>query len=99
MGQKMEGSKLDRLIPKAAYRERGRTHIFPSQSSLDWFIRSNRSALISGEALVIVGRRGSLVDPIAFDEVVQRVLFNRPTEPSKAGSSDLASELASEDST
>jgi hypothetical protein len=88
----MEVGKLDRLIPKAIYRERGRTHIFPSPSSLDWFIRSNRSLLIAAEALVTVGRRGALVDPLAFDEVVRRVLFNRRIESNQTSSPELLSE-------
>jgi hypothetical protein len=51
---------------------RDRAHIFPSQSSLEWFVRMNRNNLVeNGALLVICGRR--MVNPALFDDAVLRV--------------------------
>ena len=49
-----------------------REHVFPSRSSLEWFVRVHRRHLIEqGALLVICGRR--MVNPDVFDTVVLRV--------------------------
>jgi len=59
------------LVPVPQYREQ-RQHIFPSDGSLDWFMRRNRDALrAAGAYLVIGGRRH--VQPDRFDAVVREV--------------------------
>ena len=57
------------LVTLQDYRESGRTDIFPSPASLQWFIRCNKSALIERKALLMpTGRK--LINPVAFDQVV-----------------------------
>ena len=57
------------LVTLQDYRESGRTEIFPSPASLQWFIRCNKSALIERKALLMpTGRK--LINPVAFDLVV-----------------------------
>ena len=57
------------LVTLQDYRESGRTDIFPSSASLQWFIRCNKSALIEHKALLMpTGRK--LIDPVAFDLVI-----------------------------
>ena len=57
------------LVTLQDYRESGRTEIFPSPASLQWFIRCNKSALIERKALLMpTGRK--LINPVAFDQVV-----------------------------
>jgi len=57
------------LVTPNDYRESGRTEIFPSPASLQWFIRCNKSALIERKALLMpTGRK--LINPVAFDLVV-----------------------------
>ena len=53
----------------------GRTHIFPSESSLQWFIRKNKNLLIESSALLCPTGR-TLIDAIHFDEVVYTVGTN-----------------------
>lgn len=60
----METSVKD-LIGRAAYREQN-THVFPSASSLDWFIRQHRTELIQSGAIVKIAKRW-LVAPTVFD--------------------------------
>lgn len=54
-----------RVTTRAAYRAE-REHIFPSDSSLDWFIRSNRRALVEAKALLLIGGRVMVMQD-AFD--------------------------------
>ena len=68
-------SKLNRLVSKAVYLER-RGHIFPSMESLKWFIRMHRDALMDAGAVATNIKHGSLIDPLAFDEVVAKSLFH-----------------------
>jgi len=57
------------LVTPNDYRESGRTDIFPSPASLQWFIRNNKSALIDSKAILMpTGRK--LINPAAFDQVV-----------------------------
>jgi hypothetical protein len=67
-------SKLNRLVSKAVYLER-RGHIFPSMESLKWFIRMQRDALTDAGAIATNIKHGSLIDPLAFDEVIVQSLF------------------------
>jgi hypothetical protein len=46
-----------------------RAHLFPSQSSFDWFVRRNRDDLVKSGALLRPTGRW-LVSPAAFDEAV-----------------------------
>jgi hypothetical protein len=52
-----------------SYRNAGRTNLFPTKASLDWFIRKHRHKLVKDKALVYpTGRR--LVQPANFDEFI-----------------------------
>ncbi|MCC6658901.1 MAG: hypothetical protein IT512_12015 [Rhodocyclaceae bacterium] len=56
------------------WREEQGGDVFPTQSSLDWFIREHFNDLIaSGELIPGTGRRGHLVGP-NFDEVALGIL-------------------------
>ncbi len=53
------------------WREEGATDIFPTRSSLDWFLRQNGNELIAeGHLIPGTGRRGSLVGPGIDDAVI-----------------------------
>lgn len=54
------------------YREQGRAHLFPSDTSLRWFIKRNRSRLIAADAVLMVAGR-LMVAPAMFDVVVADV--------------------------
>ena len=59
----------------------GRTHIFPSEASLHWFIRKNKNLLIkSGALLSPTGR--TLIEANNFDGVVYTVGTNAVKEVS-----------------
>ena len=49
-----------------------REHLFPSQGSLDWFIRRERDRLVKAGALRLIAGRW-MVAPEAFDLVVLEV--------------------------
>ena len=52
-----------------AYRNAGRTNLFPTKASLDWFIRKHRHKLVKEKAIVFpTGRR--LIKPLNFDEYI-----------------------------
>ena len=53
----------------------GRTHIFPSEPSLQWFIRKNKNLLIQASALLCPTGR-TLIDANQFDKVVYTVGTN-----------------------
>jgi len=57
------------------YISQGRTHIFPSEASLQWFIRKNKNLLIQASALLCPTGR-TLIDENHFDEVVYTVGTN-----------------------
>lgn len=59
---------LDTLVSLSAY-QATREHIFPSQTSLRWFIRKNRASLVERLALLRLAGR-LVVNPTVFDEVV-----------------------------
>jgi len=54
------------------YRAEGRTTVFPSAGSLDWFIRKNKVILTSKNALVAPTGR-TLINPRIFDLIVLEV--------------------------
>lgn len=54
------------------YRAEGRTTVFPSAGSLEWFIRKNKAILTSKNALVSPTGR-TLINPRLFDLVVLEV--------------------------
>ena len=65
-----EGAKeLFKLTTLTGYRNNGREHIFPSDASLDWFIRKNREHLIKNNALLMPAGR-KLINQDAFDLAV-----------------------------
>jgi hypothetical protein len=47
---------LNHIKTRDAYRE-AREHIFPSESSLEWFIRKNRPQLVAAKALLSINGR------------------------------------------
>jgi hypothetical protein len=50
----------------------GRTHIFPSETSIRWFIRKNKQKLLeTGAVLTLAGR--TLVDIEVFDRLVCQI--------------------------
>ena len=49
----MQPTPLSSLIKPPEYREQ-RQHLFPSKSSLDWFIRQHKSELVTAGALLMV---------------------------------------------
>lgn len=61
----METTEVAQLAPLTEYREQ-RQHIFPSQSSLDWFVRKHRPALVQAGALLMLTGRW-FADPPKFD--------------------------------
>jgi hypothetical protein len=54
-----------KLLLLANYREQ-REHVFPSKSSLDWFLRKHRAALVRAGALLLLTGRW-FVDAPRFD--------------------------------
>ena len=52
-----------------SYRNAGRTNLFPTKASLDWFIRKHRHKLVKEKAIVFpTGRR--LIIPASFDAFI-----------------------------
>ena len=68
-------TELNKLKTPKDYISDGRTHIFPSESSLQWFIRKNKNLLIQSSALLCPTGR-TLIDATHFDEVVYTVGTN-----------------------
>ena len=68
-------TELNKLKTPKDYISDGRTHIFPSEASLQWFIRKNKNLLIQSSALLCPTGR-TLIDANHFDEVVYRVGTN-----------------------
>jgi hypothetical protein len=60
------------LLNPERYRNLGRTEVFPSESSLQWFIRKHKDRLINCGALLAPTSR-KLINPPSFDEVVLAV--------------------------
>lgn len=54
------------------YRSSGRAHLFPSETSLRWFLRAHRDRLVQAGALSRIAGR-LWINPVAFDEVVADV--------------------------
>lgn len=61
-------SQLSRLTTPEEYQST-RTHVFPSQASLAWFIRRHRQRIIDAGAMSIPAGR-KLIDNERFDQVV-----------------------------
>jgi hypothetical protein len=59
---------LGRLITPTNY-QATRQHVFPSQTSLQWFVRSHRQRLVKTGALVTIAGR-NLIDEQEFDSEV-----------------------------
>jgi hypothetical protein len=63
---------LNQLRTPKDYISDGRTHIFPSETSLRWFIRKNKQKLLErGAVLRLAGR--TLVDIETFDKMVCQI--------------------------
>jgi len=69
----MEGhaNALQQLLLPHRY-QMSRETVFPSPTSLSWFMRQNRERLTKAGALLQVGGR-NLIDEARFDEVVVEV--------------------------
>jgi hypothetical protein len=65
-------NNLDVLISLETYRNAGRSHIFPSLSSLQWFIRKNKPFLISNSALLMPAGR-VFINEVRFDHAVMEI--------------------------
>lgn len=63
---------LGALISLDEYRNTGRSHIFPSLSSLQWFIRKNKPFLIKNSALLMPAGR-VLINEECFDHAVMEI--------------------------
>lgn len=59
---------LNNLLSMEDY-QKSRSHIFPSKSSLEWFLRVNREVLMELNALSWPTRR-LMVNELAFDNAV-----------------------------
>jgi hypothetical protein len=64
-------TQLDQLVLLSAYREQ-RQHFFPSQGSLDWFLRRHRQGLVQAGALFLLSGRW-FADLRTFDDYVMGV--------------------------
>lgn len=63
---------LSKLKTPKDYIFDGRTHIFPSETSIRWFIRKNKRKLIeTGAVLTLAGR--TLLDIDVFDKMVCQI--------------------------
>lgn len=63
---------LDGLKTLPDYLAEGRTHVFPSVGSLQWFIRNNKKLLLEKGALVRPTGKTLIVSSL-FDEIVLQV--------------------------
>ena len=62
---------LTRYSPVGDWREQFGGAFFPTQSSIDWFIKTHRDELIKRGALIArKGRNGSLLSEIEFPRAV-----------------------------
>lgn len=64
----METSTLDTVAPLESYRE-SRQHIFPSRSSMEWYVRQHKQALVTSGALLII-RKSWHANAMLFDQCV-----------------------------
>lgn len=74
----MDTTDVLKLAPLPEYRAQ-RQHIFPSQASLDWYLRKNRSGLVESGALLLLAGRW-FVNAERFDAY----LLQAGTEAAKA---------------
>ena len=73
-----ETSALAGYITAVEWADRYAGSVFPTRSSLDWFIKHNRRELIEAGALIPRhGRSGSLVSSEAFPRAVIEILRRR----------------------
>jgi hypothetical protein len=61
-------SAVAQLVPLTEYREQ-RQHLFPSNGSLEWFVRKHRATLIEAGALLMIGGR-HFAHPEKFDAYI-----------------------------
>lgn len=75
---------IDRLVTPSEY-QAARARIFPSEASLRWHLRVNRSELVAGGALLRVAGR-LLVDPERLDALVMAIATRAEANDSPSGS-------------
>jgi uncharacterized membrane protein YgaE (UPF0421/DUF939 family) len=63
-----EANQLAKLKTPEAY-QADRANIFPSKTSLQWYMRTRREQLVKARALLVPAGR-MMIDPEAFDQVV-----------------------------
>jgi len=67
-----ETTEISTLTSAEIYRQNGRTNVFPTRASLDWFIRKHKKKLTQKNAIVYpTGRK--LINPSLFDELLVEV--------------------------
>lgn len=65
-------STVAHLISLSDYRSNGRSAVFPSAYSLDWFIRKHKQILLDRGAIISpTGRK--LINPTEFDQLVLEI--------------------------
>lgn len=65
-------TELKKLKTPKDYMLDGRTHIFPSEASINWFIRKNKQQLIETHVILRLAGR-TLVDVDALDRMVCQI--------------------------
>jgi hypothetical protein len=65
-------TELKKLKTPKDYILDGRTHIFPSEASIMWFIRKNKQQLIDTHVILRLAGR-TLVDVEALDKMVRQI--------------------------
>jgi hypothetical protein len=68
----LSSNQLSALLKPEQYRLEGRTDVFPSSASLEWFIRKHKKNLIIRGALLAPTKR-KLINPDLFDDVVLEI--------------------------
>jgi hypothetical protein len=84
----MSGVQVTELLSRAAYRE-SRSHLYPSETSLAWYLRQHKAGLVQCGALLLHGNRW-LINAAKMDAYVvdagaaaaQRQCIKRSGEPS-----------------
>ena len=67
-GNKTGAPTCDALVSPQVYQE-SRKHLFPSQQSLQWFMRTHKRELVEAGGLLLIAGR-NVIAPAAFDALV-----------------------------
>lgn len=70
-----DSALFSRIRPWKEFRT-GAAHIFPTESSLRWFIRTHEPELVASGSLLKLPR-GNFVDPVAFQAVAINLMRHR----------------------